>query len=968
MNINKSWIWDIAIVMVCYAVLAYLCQAVLPKKYRYLQERLASLVMWASVGIAIIWMLAKRNTIGIIMESLGLSRIEIPFLQVMIRQVGGMFMRLSVNMALGLFIVVYIIFKRVWLLWRKRVFEKNALQGNGVCGAYVYHRMAGKYVLRPEYVQQRKFYQILFLAAGLLFGLTKCVLDHTGSGMELFVMAAALSFYLWERLAYFSGCTLEEDVGRHKKEKKESLALQELIPLLKEKGKPYVIHVYMQEKADTSMETSSSELEERLMEIQLSKNYKKRCMGYAWHQTIKGRSEIRREFMEAALLLAERQSLYIAHSFYKEIGAYLFPFFELELLDNKKLLVLYSGQEDEELSNWLEAGLSGKVGKLALWMAGHGQEIGNADIGIVPLRYLTEAVEATDSHGFFLQISAVLFVNPSRLIASHPIAVLKLLARLHPDRREQTYIVCDRNGIGMADWLSHACKTEFSIINAVNNGKEHLSAIIDMDTAILSGNEKQELPEWETAKLLFQKTKESIQWRCDRLIPAQDMLALQGRYDGNRQDSERESFFDEKETRKVFAEIAEDNCYHVAEVIRQGYMTGVTAVCAPHYMLRGYILFCMETGRTVNVSQILPDFINSERNMAIAVCGRLLSGGVEWLELKELAEYYGADVQKGLTWLLGSLNRTLAEALGLDCVWLTEDMMSQKENGERRAVISTEEGRQQLRRWYRENIDFAVYKREGSEEVLPELTVGCHVFQQYLPGQFLTIEGRYYRVEDIFLQQGRRAIRLKRSADSCDIRQYYRQLRKTIFEEDRKQQAECLFQHGEVMVELCCGDLRVQTEGYLCSRRFFDVRRANYRRVTTVPDRIYRKKKLIKISAQNQNCMWIGILLKEILYTLFPHSWQLLSVAVGERWWKEELRGHVDVLVSSGTKEDRDIIYVIEDSPMDLGLVEAIGNHFERIRSMINAYVAWGNMEGKEEVREYFGDELLDKLRLTGIC
>ncbi len=75
----------------------------------------------------------------------------------------------------------------------------------------------------------------------------------------------------------------------------------------------------------------------------------------------------------------------------------------------------------------------------------------------------------------------------------------------------------------------------------------------------------------------------------------------------------------------------------------------------------------------------------------------------------------------------------------------------------------------------------------------------------------------------------------------------------------------------------------------------------------------------------------------------------------------------MDVLISSEARENRDIIYVIEDSMMDLGLVEAIGAQFEQIRAIINEYVEWGNMEGKEEVREYFGDELLDKLRLTGI-
>ncbi len=967
MNINRGWIGDIAVVMACYAILVYLCRVVLPKKYRYMQEGLASFVVWASAVTAIIWLMGKKNTIGIMMGSLGLSGIELPFFQSVIQQMKVMFMHMSVNMAFGLFLLGYLIFKTSWLLWKRHVIKKSAGPLSDVCGAYRYYRSMEAYVLNVEYVQHRKWYQVLFLASGLVLGLAKCAVKYTGSYMELLVMSVAISLYLWERLEYFSGCTLEEYTKGEGKEKKNGLEVSEIVSLLKEKGKPYLISVHQREKADVSKEALSLELEEKLMEIQLNENYKKRCMGYEWYQTIKGSTDIHMELVEAALMLADHQSLYFTHVCYRDIGPYIFPFLELELLDNRKILVICTGQEDEELSGFLEAGLSGKVGKLKLWMAGGEKEIGDADIGIVSFQYMEEAVKANDSERFFRQISTVLFFNPSCLIASYPVAVLKLLARLRPGKGELTYIVCDRNGVGMSDWLSHACKAEFSVINVVNTRRDQISAIIDIDAT--ASPEREEMPaEWKAAKLLFQYTKYTIQWCCDRLVPVRDLFALQGRYAIGRWDSERKLFSDERKMEKAYVRIVEDNCYHVQETLRQAGMAEITAVCSPHYMLRGYITFCMEAGRAMTISQMLPELIHSERNLAIAVADRLLKGGVDWLELKELAEYYGADVQKGLIWLLGELNRTLAESLELDCVWLIEDMMSQRKKGERRAVISTEEGRQQLNRWHKKNMDSVVYKREGAKEVAwPEPMAGCHIFQQYLPGQFVTLGGGNYQIEDIFLKQGKWVISLKRSADSCNRRQYYRQLRKVILAEDIKYQSECVFQHGEVMVELCRGDLVVQTDGYLCSRKFFDIRKADYKRVPNVPDRIYKKKSFLKISAYNQNCMWIGILLKEVLYTLFPHSWQLLSVAVGERWWKEELRGHMDVLISSEARENRDIIYVIEDSMMDLGLVEAIGAQFEQIRAIINEYVEWGNMEGKEEVREYFGDELLDKLRLTGI-
>lgn len=110
--------------------------------------------------------------------------------------------------------------------------------------------------------------------------------------------------------------------------------------------------------------------------------------------------------------------------------------------------------------------------------------------------------------------------------------------------------------------------------------------------------------------------------------------------------------------------------------------------------------------------------------------------------------------------------------------------------------------------------------------------------------------------------------------------------------------------------------------------------------------------------------MWVGLLLKEMLYTFFPQCWQLFSVAVGEKWRKEEMAGRLDCITGIEIeKESYPVFYVIEDSPIDIGLVEAVGGKFETILALINQYVDWGNKEGQGEVREYFGDEILKGIR-----
>jgi len=154
-------------------------------------------------------------------------------------------------------------------------------------------------------------------------------------------------------------------------------------------------------------------------------------------------------------------------------------------------------------------------------------------------------------------------------------------------------------------------------------------------------------------------------------------------------------------------------------------------------------------------------------------------------------------------------------------------------------------------------------------------------------------------------------------------------------------------------VELCYAEIGVRVEEYLCSRKFFELDHADRFSVSDIPERNYRNKGFLKISVKKQDWMRMGVLLREIFYTLFPQCWQLLSVAVDGRWMRDELKGRVDALhflgqdgnFSEGRNEEA--IYIIEDSPMDLGLLEAVGNRMERLFAFMNQYVEWAENNGE---------------------
>lgn len=985
---------------------------VLPKKYKYLQKKLASAVVWAAVSVAVVWLAWKKNIPDIIMEWFGISETEVPLIQGLWNFFYEKSMRFSVNMILGICVAVYMLWKMIRILTLKKSAEKERQESqedtaqeqekNMVSSilhkiseeintdAYQYDGAASVYVLKQEFVQVRTFYQYLFIAESLLFGVVKCIIENTERFEEVFVMVIALFLYTWEKYDYYNGYTLEEYKKLYGQEKDYAEIGRELLKQAADALKTILVKEETEENSaeqvfpDEGQQESASEAEKRILEIQCSENYRERCMGYYWYQTLAAKENIHIDLLEAALKLAGHQSVYFSSPFYHDLGPYIFPFLNLELLENKKILIISGTQDKEEqLKNWMISGLQSKYGKIVFWKVENMQEeINTADIGIVSLRHMNEIMIDNDSYGFWKKVSVVILLEPSCFVLSHPVMVSQLLSKLQISREKLTYIVCDRNGEGMVDWLSHTLKEELIAVNAVFSQEKNFHLVADMDSELSLG----EFPykniciagQWELSALLGRPPLERVQWYGNRMIPIWDIadeIKRYSEYFKGIAGSVFEFYEDGNESakRECACSVTEDAVYNLGEMLRQyaarGYRMSFTVVCSPHYMLRNFMVSHMKQ----MIHQLIPEFICSERNMAIAAGYELVKGNKEWADLKKILQYYGADTEEKLSCILKRLNVIYDEVLGLDKMWVAEDCFHKEEPGQeksRRIMVSTEEGRQQFSRWYDENMNAVLYQNESmseSERYL-EAVAGGHVYQYYLPGQFLTVEGKYYRIDEILSGKGRRIMKLKRASDSYKYRRYYRQIRKYCLKEDTLPERSFMQREG-ICAALGHAEISVQTEGYLCSRRFFDLEKADKVPVYDIPARIYKKKAFLKISTPNPKiCMQTGVLLKEMLYTLFPYCWQLLSVAVDKGWEQNGIDRRLDALTwleqdknpAESAKEN--MIYIIEDSPMDLGLLEAIGNQFEMILRLMHQYAEWGRNEGKEDVREYFGDELLEKM------
>ncbi len=125
-----------------------------------------------------------------------------------------------------------------------------------------------------------------------------------------------------------------------------------------------------------------------------------------------------------------------------------------------------------------------------------------------------------------------------------------------------------------------------------------------------------------------------------------------------------------------------------------------------------------------------------------------------------------------------------------------------------------------------------------------------HVLQCYLPGQFITMEGKYYQVVSISDKNG---IVLRRAADHIDKRLYYRQIRDIVLKSWTPDESvgACIkieLQSGmKLTVEHGFADYEVQTPGYLECAPYNDIKHARLFELEDIPVRNYHYKNVLRL-------------------------------------------------------------------------------------------------------------------------
>ena len=682
--------------------------------------------------------------------------------------------------------------------------------------------------------------------------------------------------------------------------------------------------------------------------------------------------------------LMQGKSVMFASPFCRDFIPYIFLPLCSRLMRNEKVLVLYGPAVSEDsLVSYLDEGFRFVTGVSGMWTI---EELpskedgskGTSDVVLLPYSSLSNVRRIIDNADTLSRVSMVLVIDPSSLIATCQIG-LNFLAEYVSYGCPVNYCIFDQNADGLVDALSHALRTNLTEVGATEASEGSAIGMFwevdgeQLQHRLLPGVAHYLGVGTEIALVALKAQIPKVSWASRSAVPLADQRWIDGQYY-----SELLRFAELPEEQLQLDEhidfctdtwslgkredafiVAEDEYQNMFETFRQfatrGTQQSFVNVLAPNYLLRSY----MAENRQIfendpkAIPAISPDFSKSQRNAIFSIVMAMVQSGrmVSEEELRKRFKYVGLSVTNMKEALEGLLIEHL-ELVDDDPDKYPERHVIMEETEEydpttREIEVRRHYGISNLAKYDEcfaslRNVPVVTEMPDGSELLLGSRLYG-HVYQSYLPGQFVVVEGKYYEVVSISKDTG---VMLRRAADHFSSRRYYRQLR--TYSVDSWTQEEVIGDTRTVSgveVRKIRYSGSVTTAGYIDLQDYGDLAGGSVVNLSNIPVRKYRNKDALRLEfpgADAHITATIAVLMSEIVVTLFPKDHPYLAVvtpSAGKLADPEQqvLYGYQ----GQGADTDANVIYIIEDSLIDIGLITSVDRNIHRILEICWDYLDW---------------------------
>ena len=751
--------------------------------------------------------------------------------------------------------------------------------------------------------------------------------------------------------------------------------------------------------------TYSVSTDDILLELEKSEDQKVTTFAAYVKNLHKAGFPVDHNYLYSSLDLLQGKSILFNNPFYKDLIPYAFyPMNRLLLSHRKVLVVLGRHGVEEDVKEWLEQGIGAVTNIPFLWDIGVLDEEGKApDIGIITRSDVLNTDLHNANEAFLRQVGMVVILEPSKLITTAQIGLNLLIKRCCvQEDKEIVYCLCDKNCDGLVDAMSHILLTSLTEVSATNKHKGTASYMCwDADKDYLHHRLVPNIARYlgMGTEIAFAALKNQIaktEWYGGEAFPVTDMrwIARQYYYDltkyaglPSNQESMDEFFhtsanFWSADVEKNNFFVVEDEACNMFEILRdfstrtteQGFIN----VLSPEYLLKDYMAdnaSIFETDAKA-IPSIVADYARTNRNAVMGLLLMMSTRPVGEVTLQKELSLLGvsADDLPAQLWyevykcyasareiaaLSGDVREDVQTVWGrsitLDGEPFTHEIFR------RRDVFDLELGRMQATYAITDrafiarcvaplrSASYVTEDEQGGRHYLGAELAG-HVYQKHLPGQFFTFGGKYYEMQYLTADG---QILVRRAADHISGRPAYRQLRRyTLLGTAPSRRVGAVRDVAGLRVVREFADIAVDTPGFYRMDKYNDfttARRTTFGEGNGIATRRYCNKEILRIELPETDGKLtdrvrytVTVLFNEIFRTLFAENAAFITALTADV--AEAAAGTAPLTASIAAEScqlQKNSIYIIEDSQLDLGLTVAVERNLQRIFEIMHDYLDW---------------------------
>lgn len=874
-------------------------------------------------------------------------------------------------LAPGVYYLVFLGIAAICQMLAGRYFDKPAVQESFALSFYKRQKNGSneRWVLYRSKVPYRSFTRIMSvicLAAALLLmaGIYYDGLQETpawyGFPILLLVFCRTFALYLGGPLADEKDDVVDQKALEGEMQHRYALAARHL----KEQFEDALL--YMKLPDDLPEEKSSFKT---LHALEKSPNVNDRLAAASLRSRY-GQENLDPDYIQVASCLLDKQNVMVFNPFYQDLGRYLALPLGESLMSRRKILVLCEGNERAQaVCEWMAKILDQNGSFHEKWKVRVLDDlVPDCEAGILSYSRLYDPDVFAKNQAFFAQAEYVLLLEPSQVLSTMqvPLGILSDLVR--EGFVKPVFCVLDQNRNGLKDTLSHVLKETFDAEFVLADPAPAQTLMIwdaNADFQAIERFQKETLFLAGGVELAAEAVAVQIpevDWVAQDSVPLLDiqnnaiksygaisrrMNIEPGQQALRKRLNVQTSLWSLPDKMAEFL-IVEDEFHNPFAAARNYTSRGTKEVfinvMAEDYLLRDY--FCanpeMFLTNPNTIRSLVPDYVKSRRNLLLRLIMKMNFGALSEDELSKELRLGGLETNQPKELLFQLLERYTFAKPDL-FVLEVENVQSVCTQPKTITKISIHPDK--FDEYFGKTLKNASY-------ILEDETYDRHLLnsrpyslipQRLLPGQFLTFEGKNYRVKHISPSNG---VILRRASDLADGRKAYRQLRYYHLPDFETVQPQEFERIGAFEFTKMEADFSVDTYGYVETSSRDGAQREEEHIFSTshVPallKRDYSSKQLLKIrfpQMPQDQLFQVAELLQELLPTVLPDGAAYLAILA--RKPDHVVFDGKERAYGSSLMEEQTLV-VVEDSDFDLGLLDTFQKYFWQFMEIIQDYLRW---------------------------